>query len=130
MTQVSFEKKTTLIGHNGDVTSLAIAPTKADTLVSGSRDKTLIVWKVDTNAEAQPETIAPKKSLHGHSHFVSDVVLSNDGNFAISASWDHTLRLWDLNKTKNCINYSLFISEATSFFIIHLKIRSHLMNNE
>jgi len=26
--------------------------------------------------------------------------------------------------------YSLFISEATSIFIIHLKIRSAVMNNE
>lgn len=35
--------------------------------------------------------------LHGHNHFVSDVVISSDGQFALSSSWDHTLRLWDLN---------------------------------
>ena len=101
MAQVAFEKKTTLVGHNGEVTCLAIVPTKADMLVSGSRDKTLMIWKVDTTAEGQPETIAPTKSLHGHSHFVSDVVLSSNGDFAISASWDHTLRLWDLNKMES-----------------------------
>jgi guanine nucleotide-binding protein subunit beta-2-like 1 protein len=39
----------------------------------------------------------PKRILHGHNHFVSDVVISSDGQFALSASWDHTLRLWDLN---------------------------------
>ncbi|PAA52259.1 hypothetical protein BOX15_Mlig032426g1, partial [Macrostomum lignano] len=38
----------------------------------------------------------PKKSLRGHNHFVSDVVMSSDGQFALSASWDGTLRLWDL----------------------------------
>uniref|UniRef100_A0A0D3AL05 Anaphase-promoting complex subunit 4 WD40 domain-containing protein n=1 Tax=Brassica oleracea var. oleracea TaxID=109376 RepID=A0A0D3AL05_BRAOL len=31
----------------------------------------------------------------GHSHFVEDVVLSSDGQFALSGSWDGEL-LWDL----------------------------------
>ena len=39
----------------------------------------------------------PKRILHGHNHFVSDIVISSDGQFALSASWDKTLRLWDLN---------------------------------
>merc|ERR1711913_2545 len=30
----------------------------------------------------------PQKRLHGHGHFVSDVVLSSDGHFALSGSWD------------------------------------------
>jgi guanine nucleotide-binding protein subunit beta-2-like 1 protein len=31
-----------------------------------------------------------------HSHFVQDIVISSDGAFALSGSWDGTLRLWDL----------------------------------
>ena len=38
----------------------------------------------------------PFRRLTGHSHFVQDVVLSSDGQFALSGSWDGELRLWDL----------------------------------
>jgi len=39
----------------------------------------------------------PRRSLRGHNHFVSDVVISSDGQFALSGSWDNTLRLWDIS---------------------------------
>jgi guanine nucleotide-binding protein subunit beta-2-like 1 protein len=39
----------------------------------------------------------PRKSLVGHNHFVEDIAISSDGQFALSASWDKTIRLWDLN---------------------------------
>ena len=39
----------------------------------------------------------PRRSLKGHSHYVQDVTISSDGQFALSGSWDGSLRLWDLN---------------------------------
>ena len=42
-------------------------------LLSGSRDKTLIIWNL-TRDESQYGY--PKRSLHGHSHIVSDCVRS------------------------------------------------------
>ena len=35
------------------------------------------------------------KSFSGHNHFIEDVALSYDGRYAVSSSWDKTLRLWD-----------------------------------
>ena len=35
--------------------------------------------------------------LTGHNHFVEDVVISMDGQFALTASCDKSLCLWDLN---------------------------------
>lgn len=57
-------------------------------------DKTIIVWQLTRDDDSYGY---PKRILQGHNHFVSDVVISSDGQFALSSSWDHTLRLWDLN---------------------------------
>ncbi|KAK0644361.1 WD40-repeat-containing domain protein [Cercophora newfieldiana] len=86
--------KGTLEGHNGWVTSLATSMENPNMLLSGSRDKTLIIWNL-TRDETQYGY--PKRSLHGHSHIVSDCVISSDGAYALSASWDKTLRLWELS---------------------------------
>ncbi|KAK4214591.1 WD40-repeat-containing domain protein [Rhypophila decipiens] len=79
---------------NGWVTSLATSMENPNMLLSGSRDKTLIIWNL-TRDETQYGY--PKRSLHGHSHIVSDCVISSDGAYALSASWDKTLRLWELS---------------------------------
>lgn len=83
----------TLEGHNGWVTSLATTPAEPDLLLSGSRDKTLITWKLTGGDDKYGFA---KKSFKGHSHIVQDVTISADGEYALSASWDKTLRLWDL----------------------------------
>lgn len=83
----------TLEGHNGWVTSLATTPSKPDLLISGSRDKTLIAW---TLTGGEDNYGVPRKSFVGHSHIVQDVTISADGFYALSGSWDKTLRLWDI----------------------------------
>jgi guanine nucleotide-binding protein subunit beta-2-like 1 protein len=79
------------------VTSIATSPDHPDLVVSASRDKTLIVWNVKKERSDDDSAGTPTRLLHGHNHFVQEVVLSSDGQFALSASWDGTLRLWDLN---------------------------------
>lgn len=88
----------TLEGHNGWVTSLATTPAHPDLLLSGSRDKTLITWKLTGGEDNQYGV--PKRSFKGHSHIVQDVTISADGAYALSASWDKTMRLWDLETGK------------------------------
>jgi len=84
-----------LEGHGGWVTQVATNPAFPDMLVSASRDKSLIMWNL-TREDASYGT--PMRRLKGHSHFISDVVISSCGQFAVSASWDKTLRLWDLER--------------------------------
>ncbi|KNC28477.1 Guanine nucleotide-binding protein subunit beta-like protein, partial [Lucilia cuprina] len=80
----------TLLGHNDWVTQIATNPKDPDTIISASRDKTLIVWKLTRDEDTNYGF--PQKCLYGHSHFISDAVLSSDGNYALSGSWDKTLR--------------------------------------
>ncbi|KAK0486291.1 guanine nucleotide binding protein beta subunit [Armillaria novae-zelandiae] len=83
-----------LEGHKGWVTAIATSQENPDMILTASRDKTIIVWQLTRDEDSYGY---PKRILHGHNHFVSDVVISSDGQFALSSSWDHTLRLWDLN---------------------------------
>lgn len=83
----------TLKGHNGWVTQIATTPMFPDMILSASRDKSIIIWKLTKD---ETSFGVPHKALKGHGHFVSDIVLSSDGQFALSGSWDSTLRLWDL----------------------------------
>jgi len=89
----TLQRRGTLMGHSGWVTQIATNPKYPDMILSSSRDKTLIVWKLTRD---ETNYGIPQKRLYGHSHFISDVVLSSDGNYALSGSWDKTLRLWDL----------------------------------
>jgi len=82
-----------LRGHAGWVTAIATTHENPDMIVTASRDKSLIVWHLSHEEGNYGE---PRRSLRGHSHIVQDVVISSDGQFALSGSWDGTLRLWDI----------------------------------
>lgn len=91
-----------LQGHNGWVTSIAPSTADADTIVTSSRDETCMIWKLHAGEPIEDSSLVmscghPVRSLHGHSHIVQDVCLSYDSQYALSASWDNTLRLWNLS---------------------------------
>lgn len=69
----------------------ALAVVEGRCVVSGSDDRTLRVWDLDTGTTL--------RSLEGHNASVSAVV-TLDGRRAVSGSEDGTLRVWDLEAGK------------------------------
>lgn len=90
-----------LKGHNGWVTSIATSSVNPDMVVSGSRDNTIMQWKITREDTSELTRYGyPQRSITGHSDTVQDVAISSDGQFALSCSWDKELRLWDLQTGK------------------------------
>jgi guanine nucleotide-binding protein subunit beta-2-like 1 protein len=88
-----FVERAILQGHNQSITALQVNP-EHQILVSGSRDRTALVWKL---ARSQDLWGIPYTRLVGHNHFVSGVSLAADSTHLLTSSWDKTIRLWTLD---------------------------------
>ncbi|KAK3110043.1 SCF ubiquitin ligase complex subunit cdc4 [Teratosphaeriaceae sp. CCFEE 6253] len=80
-----------LSGHHNSVRAIAA---HGDTLVSGSYDTTVRVWKISTGELVHP--------LQGHTQKVYSVVLDHARQRCISGSMDNLVKVWDL-QTGTCL---------------------------
>ena len=81
------EEAETLSGHTGDVR--CVAPLKDGRIVSGSQDKTLIVWAAGADG-----AFAVAETLSGHDGAVTCVAQLDDRRL-VSGSFDKTLIVWE-----------------------------------
>eukprot|EP01134_Creolimax_fragrantissima_P002330 CFRG2330T1 len=99
-------------GHGGSVESVVVSP-DANTCVSASFDKTLRVWSLHADSADSDEPPSKKKRktktataststreatliLNGHTAGVTSLAFGGDNSTVYSASWDHSIRQWDL----------------------------------
>ncbi len=122
-----------LEGHGGAVTSLVCGEYKdgAPLLLSGSRDKSIIEWKLNFEGEKvvmrdleDKEVVKmlmgkPLKSFHGHNHFVSSLALNSDNTKLVSGSWDKTIRLWDIPTSKSELIFKGHTKDVLSVAFSH-----------
>jgi WD40 repeat protein len=80
-------QRMTINGHSDMVTALAFSR-DGQFLVSGSEDKTIMVWNFTAGAQ-QPDYV-----LKGHHRMVSSVAFSPDAKLVVSTSDDGTMRVW------------------------------------
>jgi WD40 repeat protein len=62
-----------LQGHSGWVTSIATTYEQSNLVVSGSRDKTAMVWELTPDNNESPGYA--RRCLHGHNQAVCDTVI-------------------------------------------------------
>ena len=131
--EFSIEYLGVLEGHGGAVTSLVCGEDKdgAPLLLSGSRDKSIIQWKLnfegetvilrdDEDKEIKKTLMGkPYKSLHGHNHFVSSLALNSDNTKLVSGSWDKTIRLWDIPTSKSDLIFKGHTKDVLSVAFSH-----------
>jgi TIR domain/WD domain, G-beta repeat len=77
--------------HTNPVVSVAFSP-DGRWVVSGSWDKTLNLWEVESGKLL--------RTFEGHGDEVLSVAFSPDGRKLVSASKDHTLKLWEVASGK------------------------------
>ena len=131
--EFSIETLGVLEGHGGAVTSLVCGEDNdgAPLLLSGSRDKSIIQWKLNLEGEEVKveneddkeikKTLMgkPLKSLHGHNHFVSSLALNSDNTKLVSGSWDKTIRLWDIPTSKSDLLFKGHTKDVLSVAFSH-----------
>ncbi len=76
-----------LKGHRNVVHALAFSP-NSQQLLSGSFDKTAILWDIATQRQL--------RQLKGHSDHIYAVAFTADNQRVVTGSFDHTLRLWQV----------------------------------
>ncbi len=81
----------TLKGHSWLAYSVAFSP-DGKMLVSGSWDKTAILWDAVTGKEI--------RTFRGHTQRIRGVAFSPDGKWVATGSWDNTVKLWDITTGK------------------------------
>jgi WD40 repeat protein len=83
-------------GHSGTIRALAISA-DGQTVISGSEDKTVIVWRLSEPARSKANTSAAGARRQGHAKSVTGVVVSHSLGRVITASRDESVKIWDSN---------------------------------
>lgn len=101
-TEINFLPKQFIEGHKTDISSiasgsLAIKDKTNTFLITGGRDKKVLIWNIDYNSGENLSTVAvPQYTLTGHNHHVTDISLSTNNEVFLSSSWDKSMRLWSV----------------------------------
>eukprot|EP01091_Cochliopodium_minus_P014328 TRINITY_DN4846_c0_g1_i2.p1 TRINITY_DN4846_c0_g1~~TRINITY_DN4846_c0_g1_i2.p1 ORF type:complete len:337 (+),score=64.76 TRINITY_DN4846_c0_g1_i2:257-1267(+) len=95
------------------ITEEKIQDKSARFVATGSRDKTIKIWDINTGSCV--------KELKGHDNWVRSVQFHPEGKYLLSCSDDKTIKIWDIEQQR-CIKT---IMEAHSHFISCLSFNNN-----
>eukprot|EP01084_Bolivina_argentea_P252759 424353_1 len=87
-----------LEGHSKPIKCIRAGFKDTNTIMSGSSDKTIIVWNVDSYAMQAYGDI--KSQFKQHNDTISDIAVSADEKYAMSSSMEGSLKLWEISKNE------------------------------
>jgi ribosome biogenesis protein YTM1 len=130
--QNSIENINTCKGHERSVECVSVSPSRKH-FISGSFDGMVKIWSAKPSTKSYGEdgmgasvakkaradsdsekrvTRTPLRTLGGHKEAVSGVTWLNNNSDLVSVSWDHTIKIWELEmgglKTELVANKALF----------------------
>ena len=85
------------------MTRLAFSP-EGKTFVSAGGDRVVLAWSVADLAAAGPAAPPEPRVFRGHGSRVQDLAFTPDGLHVISASLDHTARVWNLESPQQPVH--------------------------
>ncbi|TMW63861.1 hypothetical protein Poli38472_002802 [Pythium oligandrum] len=125
-------QKSELRAHTGAVYTAKFSPC-GRLLASGGLDTKVLLWDVTTKFNQQQLA-----SLTQHSQLVIDVSWSSDSSTLVSASYDHTVKLWDVEKSQlqassevpglvQCVSFNL--ADNNQYFMGTSKSAIHMVDS-
>ncbi|KAG6553301.1 hypothetical protein Mapa_005035 [Marchantia paleacea] len=92
-----------LEGHTDAISSVSVSPTPVShgdniSIITGSKDRTLRMWKVPTDNLSSSKMVKPTKCFRGHTSSVQSVAASPSGMKICSGSWDSSMKLWSTSE--------------------------------
>ncbi len=95
-------------GHTSSVGSLAFSP-DGRYIASGSRDRTVKVWDVDSGMEL--------RTFARHNGLVKTVAFSPNGRFVASGGQDKIIRLWDITTGREVRTFKGHINDKVHLIL-------------
>lgn len=74
-----------------------LGPTRR--IAAGNNNGQIMLWDLPEKADAPAP--APCRRLDGHTNVVTRLLSTPDGRYLISASYDHSIRIWDMQAEAN-----------------------------
>ncbi|KAL8997892.1 MAG: hypothetical protein Q9169_002974 [Polycauliona sp. 2 TL-2023] len=87
-------------GNGGHLSSIKAAKfVSPSQIASSGTDRTIRLWKYDEPSDGSPTVMTPNIELYGHNASIDSIAVHQPSGRLLSASADHTVRLWSTRKS-------------------------------